>query len=94
MSRLRPSRDCGWVEHDGTVYVARLPDGPPLVLEGSGAVVWGALLEGGTLADVVARVAAETRESERVVASGVEGFVDGLLSAGVLEADPAPAEDH
>jgi hypothetical protein len=91
---LRVGRRCGWVEQGGTVYVARLPEGPPLVLDGSGAVVWTALLDGGTLDDVVARVAEATGESAPVVAAGVEGFVEGLLAAGVLEATTAAADDR
>lgn len=92
MTTLRIGRRCGWVEHGGTVYAARLPDGPPLVLDGSGAVVWAALVDGGTLEAVVARVADATGVSADVVAADVEGFVDGLLAAGVVEPAAAPAD--
>lgn len=94
MRTLRIGHRCGWVEQGGTVYAARLPDGPPLVLDGSGAVVWAALVDGGTLEDVVARVAAATGESAQVVAADVEGFVDGLLAAGVLDATTAAADER
>lgn len=77
-------RSTGWVERPGVVYAARLPDGPPLVLAGPGAVVWAAVLPGGDLDDVVARVAAATGESASVVRAGVETFVAGLVEAGVL----------
>lgn len=94
MRTLRIGHRCGWVEQGGIVYAAHLPDGPPLVLDGSGAVVWAALVEGGTLEDLVARVAAATGESAQVVAAGVEGFVDGLLAAGVLDATTAAADER
>ncbi len=87
MTRLRVADACGWVEHSGTVYVAALPDGPPLVLEGSGALVWAAVLPGGTLEEVVARVAGGAGQSAAVVGPGVGGFVDGLVAAGVVVVD-------
>lgn len=74
----------GWVEQPGVVYAARLPDGPPLVLAGAGAVVWAAVLPGGDLDDVVGRVAEATGESAAAVRPGVEAFVAGLVDAGVL----------
>jgi hypothetical protein len=76
---------CGWVEQDGTVFVAALPDGPPLVLEGSSVLVWAAVVEGGTVDEVVARVAVAAGESAGAVAPGVTAFVDGLVAAGALE---------
>ena len=74
----------GWVRADDTAYVARLPDGPPLVLAGPGALVWDAIVEGGEVEDVVARVAAAAAESEAAVRPGVEAFVAGLVEAGVV----------
>jgi hypothetical protein len=75
----------GWVEHHGTVYPARLPDGPPLVLADTGAVVWHAVLAGGTFAQVVERVAEQVGRQAEEVGPGVAEFVDGLVAAGVLE---------
>ena len=74
----------GWVRTDGIVYVACLPDGPPLVLAGPGAVVWDAVVVGGGLDDVVDRVAAAAGESVAAVRPGVESFVAGLVDAGVV----------
>lgn len=88
---VRVAAACGWVDDDDTVYVAALPDGPPLVLEGSGALVWRAVLGGGTVDEAVERVAAAAGESAAAVAAGVRGFVDDLVAAGVLEpVDPSP----
>lgn len=82
---VRVAAACGWVEQDGRVYVAALPDGPPLVLEGSGSLVWRAVLGGGTVDDVVERVASAAGESAGTVAVAVTGFVEDLVAAGVLE---------
>ena len=89
---VRVAAACGWVDDDDeTVYVAALPDGPPLVLEGSGALVWRVVLGGGTVEEAVEQVAAAAGESTAAVAAGVRGFVDDLVAAGVLEpVDPSP----
>ena len=68
------------MEQDGIVYVAALPDGPPLVLEGSGALVWRALLGGGTVDEVVTRVAEAAGESAAAVAPAVTRFLDDLVA--------------
>ena len=82
---VRVAAACGWVERDDAVYVAALPDGPPLVLEGSGSLVWRALLDGGTVAEVVDRVAEATGESAAAVAPAVTRFLGDLSAAGVLD---------
>ncbi|MBM6399148.1 PqqD family protein [Phycicoccus sonneratiae] len=84
MSRLRVGPDTAWLEVDGVVYAAPLPDGPPVVLDGPGALVWRAVVPGGGLDDVVARVAAEAGTSAEVVAADVASFVDQLLAGGLL----------
>ncbi len=90
-AEVRVAAACGWLDWHGAVYVAALPDGPPLVLEGSGALVWSALLDGGTVDDVVARVAEASAESAEAVAPAVGAFVDDLVAAGVLDRlDPLP----
>ncbi|MBM6404324.1 PqqD family protein [Phycicoccus sp. CSK15P-2] len=89
MTTLRVSGHAAWVGDDEKVYVARVPDGPPLVLEGSAAVVWGAAVPGGALDEVVERVAHTTGVSAELVADDVVGFVDQLVAAGLLETRPA-----
>ncbi|MGG5259343.1 PqqD family protein [Phycicoccus avicenniae] len=83
MSRVVVAADVAWVEAEDVVYAARLPDGPPLVLEGPGAVVWHALLPGGTVDEVAERVAQRVGVSAEAVLLDVAGFLDGLLRAGV-----------
>lgn len=79
MRALRVHPDAAWLEADGVVYAAPLPDGPPVVLDGPGAVVWRAVVPGGSLDDVVARVAAEVGASADVVATDVVAFVHQLV---------------
>jgi hypothetical protein len=87
-----------WVERDGTVYAAPLPDGPPFVLAGPGAAIWLALAEGGTLDEVTHRVADDVGSAAEVVAADVATFVTGLVDAGLVvrrttPAVPAPSHD-
>ena len=88
----------GWVERDGTVYAAPLPDGPPFVLAGAAAVVWRAVAQGGTLDDVTRRVADEVGSPAEVVTADVATFVAGLVDTGlvvreVAGAAPMPSHD-
>lgn len=64
------------------VFVARLPSGPLLVLEGTAAIVWRAV-QGGT--DVVATVALQTGADPAEIRSEVEDFLDALADRGLLE---------
>ena len=73
-----------WVERDGTVYAAPLPDGPPFVLAGAGAVIWLSLAAGGTLQEVTQRVADDVGSPAEVVTADVATFVAGLLDAGLV----------
>ena len=87
-----------WVERDGTVYAAPLPDGPPFVLAGAGAVIWLSLAEGGTLEEVTQRVADDVGSPTEVVTADVATFVAGLVDAGLvvrrtIPSVPASAHD-
>ena len=86
-----------WVEREGTVYAAPLPDGPPFVLSGAGAAIWLSLVEGGTLHEVTQRVADDVGSPAEVVTADVATFVAGLADAGLVvrRAVPAvPASSH
>jgi len=87
-----------WVEREGTVYAAPLPDGPPFVLAGSGAAIWLAIDHGGTLEEVIGRVAEDVGSPAELVAADVTSFVAGLVDAGlvvrrVAPVVPAPSHD-
>ncbi len=89
----RPGPDTGVVVSDDgrSVYVARLPGGPLLVLSGPAAVIWAEA----TTAPAhgwVSRVAASVDQPEDVIASDVAAFVDDLRARALLEPLPAPEE--
>ena len=91
MTRYRIAGDVAWVSQedlDGgdtpTAYLTRVPGGPPILLEGSGCVVWLALAEGGTMDDVVAAAAAMADVVEDRIREDVETLVDQLVIIGVV----------
>ena len=94
MTRYRIADDVAWVsevELDGgetpTAYLTRLPKGPPILLEGSGCVVWLALADGGTLDELVGATAAMSGSSVEEIRDDVETLVDQLVIIGVARED-------
>lgn len=65
-------------------YVARVPDGPLLVLEGPAHVIWEEALSGDEV-DLVDRVAARLEVATEDVADAVETYLAELQSRGLLE---------
>lgn len=70
-------------EVDGRVYVARLPDGPILVLDDTAAVIW-AEAYGRDRSGVVRRVADRLGAEATDIAADVGTFIDDLIARGVL----------
>ena len=94
MTRYRIADDVAWVSEedlDGgdqpTAYLTRLPKGPPILLEGSGCVVWLALAEGGTLEEVTEAAAAMTGAASADISEDVATLVDQLVVIGVATAE-------
>lgn len=65
------------------VYLMQLPDGEPLVLQGSGGVIW-ALAADGT-DDVPAALAAAVGCPMEEIVDDVSSFLDELVIRGLLE---------
>jgi hypothetical protein len=94
VTRYRIADDVAWVSEedlDGgdtpTAYLARVPKGPPILLEGSGCVVWLALAESGTMDEIVAAAAAMSGNTAEEIREDVETLVDQLVIIGVARED-------
>ena len=92
MTRYQIAADVAWVSQedlDGgdapTAYLTRLPGGPPILLEGSGCVVWLALAEGGTMEEITAAAAEMSESSVEAITDDVAELVDQLVAIRVVE---------
>jgi Coenzyme PQQ synthesis protein D (PqqD) len=65
-----------------SVYLATLPDGPLLVLEGTSALIWRQAQRDG---DLVTNVAQQVHEHPTSIRVEVEHFVEALVARGLLE---------
>ncbi len=90
----RPGPDAGVTRSDDgrSVYVARLPGGPLVVLEGVAALIWGEATSA-PATGWVARVAELFEQPEDAIEDDVKAFVAelgarGLLVAAALEPGP------
>lgn len=81
-----PARVAHVVRDEGEpqVFLMRLPDGPPVVLEGTGATIWLLAVDG--VDDVAAAVADAVGECRETVADDVEAYLVKLVEIGLLEA--------
>ena len=84
MNALRPPSDVGTLEQDGTVYAARLPAGPIVVLDGIAALIWNEACSG-ERATITERVAEATDVAPDAIRADVDGFVADLVARGLLE---------
>lgn len=86
-----PAADVAYVEdprRPDTVYVAKVPDGEPLILQGPAAMIWLAALDEAHPADshaVTALVAAWTEVSEGELRADIESFLAQLIGSELLE---------
>ena len=91
MTRYQIAADVAWVSQedlDGgdtpTAYLTRLPGGPPVLLEGSGCVVWLALAEGGTMEEITAAAAEMSESTVEAISDDVAELVDQLVAIRVV----------
>lgn len=93
MTSYAVAGDVAWVSREDldsgdqpAAYVTRLPDGPPMVLEGPACVVWLAVADGGTAEEVVARTAELAGVGAAVVRDDVTRLLAELMTAGLVRA--------
>ena len=67
-----------------TVYASALPDGPPVVLSGTAALIFLVAARGGSLDEVVAGVADESGQPVEEIRDDVVRFVDELVDFRLL----------
>ena len=84
MTAYRPGDAVGIVDHEEKLYVANLPDGPIVVLDGISALIWDEACAG-PRETIVDRVAAATTAAPDAIRAHVEGFVADLVGRGLLE---------
>ena len=94
MTRYRIADDVAWVSQDDldaaeepTAYITRLPTGPPILLEGSGCLVWLALADGGSMDELITAVAAMSGASTDEIKDDVETLVDMLAVIRLVRED-------
>lgn len=75
--------DVGQEQVGDTIYVARLPFGPLVVLEGVGALIWREA-RGRDTVGIVCRVAERTGTDSTTIAAAVESFIDDLVARRLL----------
>ena len=84
MNAYRPGDAVGIVEHEDVLYVATLPDGPIVVLDGIAGLIWDEACAGDR-ETIVDRVAALTDAAPDAIRVEVEAFVADLVARGLLE---------
>jgi hypothetical protein len=84
MTRLRQAGGVGIVTDGGTVYAARLPDGPIVVLDGIAGLIWNEAC-GGDCESIADRVAEATDAPTDAIRADVDAFVADLVARGLLE---------
>lgn len=84
MTRLQRAPGIALIADEDTVYTARLPDGPIVVLNGVAALIWHEACRGDreSIADRVARA---TDAPPDAIRADVDAFVTDLVSRGLLE---------
>lgn len=83
MTVYRPASRVGVEQREATVYVARLPDGPIIVLEGTAALIW---MEACSSAPrtIAERVGDHVDRGAAEIAAEIDRFVRDLVAQGLL----------
>ena len=90
MTHYRIADDVAWVSHeeldaDGvpSAYATRLPQGPPITLEGTACVVWLALADGGSHEEITEAAAQMWGVEPADISADVLVMVVELVGAGL-----------
>lgn len=85
VARLNLSPDVVGQRDGESLYLARLPEGPIVVVDSIGELIWDEL-SGRTLLSAVERIASQLNVAPEQIARAVESFVNELVELGfVLE---------
>jgi hypothetical protein len=79
--------DVAWLDVNvvgDVVYATTLPDGPPVVLRETARLIFTAAAAGGTLEEIVDRVAEDSGADLEDLRDDVESFVAQLVTLGLL----------
>ncbi|WP_460720907.1 PqqD family protein [Microbacterium aureliae] len=71
------------------VYVARLPDGPIVVLDAVAGIIWEEACASEDAVGIVERVALRTQSPPAEIAPAVRAFLDELVDVGLLVTPPS-----
>lgn len=83
MGRLLAAANLGVDRLDDILFLATLPDGPIVVLEGPAALVWDCAV-GAERAEVATNIAALTNSDVDEIAADVEAAIFTLVEVGLL----------
>jgi hypothetical protein len=84
MNVLRLADRVASAEVGDTVYAARLPDGPLVVLDGVSALIWRRLRDDADLDTLPTRVAAQLLDPPADLGTQIDAFVGMLRAHGLL----------
>jgi hypothetical protein len=83
MTVYRPAPGVAVEQREEAVYLARLPDGPIVALEGTAAVIWIEACSADRRA-IAERVADHVDRDAADIATDVDTFLDDLVAQGLL----------
>jgi hypothetical protein len=83
LTGFRPATGVAIVDEDDTVYAARLPAGPIVVLHGIGALIWSEACSG-ERTTIAERVAESTNVAPDAIRADVDAFMADLVARGML----------
>jgi hypothetical protein len=83
MNGYRRPPDVAAYDDGGVIYLAKLPDGPIVALDGVAGVIWTQACDG-PRSSIADRAAAVTGAATDEIRADVESFVDELVQRGLL----------